>query len=176
MMHSDHQQICFLGLGSNQGEKARNLQQAIKHISQLPNTTFIESAPWYISKPWGVTEQDEFLNTVIKIKTKLKPLALLKAIKKIEYSVMNRQVNKRWHSRNIDIDILLYAQQSINRPQLTIPHQHLTTRCFVVRPLLQLSPQLSTQLKQKITAHHKNHQCASELKTYKKTRKFNSRR
>lgn len=164
MTRSNASSICYLGLGSNQGNKIQNLNQAIQHLSHLPHTHFIASASLYVSKAWGVTEQDDFLNTVVKIRTKLKPLALLKAIKKIEYQHMNRPLNQRWHQRNIDIDILLYGQTRMNRCDLTIPHQYLTERCFVIKPLLELKPKLPSTLSQKISLFLAHNDCETELK------------
>lgn len=152
-------QLCYLGLGSNTGRRFRQLNLAIKHIDRLHQTNFIESAPWYESAAWGIEDQPNFLNTVIKITTGLTPLKLLAELKKIEYRLMSRKPNLRWHSRNIDIDILMYGKQVINKPQLKVPHPFISERCFVVAPLMHFKPQLNTQLKQKLSQHHLNHSC-----------------
>ena len=137
-MSSDY--LVYLGLGSNQDTPQRQLTMASRHLKRLPGTHVIKTAPRYLTKAWGVTDQADFLNTVILISTRLKPLALLKKIKHIEYRLMGRTVNKRWHSRCIDIDILYYAQKPFNRPQLQLPHPFMPQRCFVLRPLLDLNP------------------------------------
>ncbi len=153
----------YLGLGSNRDTPTKQIHQAIGHINRLADTTVIKSAPWFESKAWGVTNQANFINTVILIKTQLTPLALLKAIKTIEYRLMQRTHNKKWHERNIDIDILVYAQRSLNRPNLIIPHPFIQQRCFVVEPLMQLKPRLPHHLKSSILKHQNQHKCHEEL-------------
>ena len=145
------------------------------HISKLPETRYIQSASWFQSKAWGVTEQNDFINTVIEIRTSLTPLALLKAIKVIEYRLMQRQANKKWHARIIDIDILLYGRQKLHRKQLVIPHPLIAKRSFVWQPLLQLKPYLPIFLQQKLKCGLKNHNIDSELKLIQAQNPLNSR-
>ncbi len=140
----------YLGLGSNLKQPRQQIRQAIKHLSQLSNTQYIGCAPLYESKPWGVSEQPNFVNTVIKISTSLTPLALLKAIKVIEYRLMQRPLNARWHARTIDIDILLFGQRRMQRPTLSIPHPLMLERSFVLVPLMHFHPQLPKRLTQQI--------------------------
>jgi len=133
-------QQVYLGLGSNLKNPSRQLATATKHISHLPNTVILNMAPWYKTAPWGVTDQPDFLNTVVVIRTALKPLQLLRHIKIIEYRLMARETKLKWHSRTIDIDILYYPKTPFKRHSLTLPHTHLTERCFVLRPLLDINP------------------------------------
>lgn len=137
-MSSNYQ--VYLGLGSNLNNPHRQITTAINHISRLANTRIIKTAPLYQTKAWGMTNQADFINTVIAIQTALKPLALLKKIKHIEYRLMARQKTQRWHSRCIDIDILYYVQHAMQRPQLQLPHPYMQQRCFVLRPLLATNP------------------------------------
>lgn len=155
---------CYLGLGSNLNNPCRQITKAIQHISRIPGTDIIKTAPWYLSKAWGVIDQNDFVNTVAMVNTSLTPMALLKALKNIEYRLMQRQKNKKWHARIIDIDILIYGRVQLNRPQLTIPHPHLAQRCFVVEPLLSLQPKLTNQLKKDLIQHKKGHDCHQSLR------------
>ena len=164
---------CFLGLGSNLNNPIKQLKVAIRHISHLPQTQYIQSANWFQSKAWGVTEQNDFVNTVIEIHTSLSPMALLKAIKIIEYRLMQRQVNKKWHARKIDIDILLYGRQRLSRQQLTIPHPFIAERSFVREPLLQLKPFLPISLRQQLINNLKSHTVESNLIVIEQHNKFN---
>lgn len=142
----------YLGLGSNRDRPQRQLSIAVNHISRLKDTYFINSAPCYRTKAWGVTDQPDFINTVIAIKTRLAPMQLLKKIKTIEYRLMGRQHNPRWHSRCIDIDILYYADKPFYRPALQLPHTLMAHRCFVLRPLLDINPaRLPRTVKQVMT-------------------------
>ncbi|TDR22793.1 2-amino-4-hydroxy-6-hydroxymethyldihydropteridine diphosphokinase [Marinicella litoralis] len=159
---------CFLGLGSNLKNPVAQIRTSIEHLHHLPCTQIIKVSNFYRSKAWGVTEQNDFINAAVKINTTLKPLALLKKVKTIEYRLMQRQLTQRWHSRVIDIDLLIYGTSVINRAELAIPHPWISERCFVIEPLLELKPQMPVDLIQKITQHRKNHQCADHLiKTHK---------
>ncbi len=155
---------CYLGLGSNLNNPSKQIHRAIYHLSRLPLTKVVKSAPWYVSKAWGVTDQGDFVNTAVQIKTALTPMALLKHIKIIEYRLMQRQPNIKWHARNIDIDILLYGKSTFRRQQLSIPHPLIDQRCFVVAPLLHLSPELPAKLKQQLQKHRNEHCCLNNIK------------
>ena len=163
MPKSINSHSCFLGLGSNLNKPIKQLNTAIKHLANLPDTQYVQSASWFRSKAWGVTEQNDFVNTVVEICTSLTPLALLKAIKVIEYRLMQRQVNKKWHARKIDIDILLYGRQRFSRKRLTVPHPMIAERSFVTVPLLQLKPYLPISLRQQLRFQRKIQPMNSEL-------------
>lgn len=147
-----HPNRAYLGLGSNRDRPHRQITKAIGHINHLPGTHIVQLAPRYRTEAWGFTEQPDFINTVIAIQTTLTPMHLLKRIKRIEYRLMGRQRNKRWHSRCIDIDILYYSRQPFRRASLQLPHPDMPRRCFVLRPLLDCDPEfLPRTTAQKIT-------------------------
>lgn len=131
----------FLGLGSNIGDKHHNLSLAISELTQTPGITLLNTSSFYKSAPWGYEDQDWFLNGVVEISTTLSPHELLHAVKDIE-SRMGRKPAPQWGPRLIDIDILLYNQEIIQTPELTIPHPFVTERLFVLIPLLELDPDL----------------------------------
>jgi 2-amino-4-hydroxy-6-hydroxymethyldihydropteridine diphosphokinase len=131
----------FLGLGSNIGDKHHNLRMAIKELSRTTGITVLKTSPLYKSAPWGYKDQDWFLNGAVEISTTLSPLELLHAVKNIE-SRLGRQPGPQWGPRVIDIDILLYNQEIIQTPELTIPHPFVTERLFVLIPLLDLDSDL----------------------------------
>ena len=159
--------LTYLGLGSNLKQPARQLRRAIVWLQRQQGIQVLNSSPWFHSQAWGVSDQPDFINAVVAITTTQSPMTLLKTIKKIEYRLMQRLPEQRWHARCIDIDILLYGQQRINRPELKIPHPLITSRCFVLHPLLLLQPELPTDLKKRVTIHRKRHQCQSELQLLK---------
>ena len=103
---------------------------------------YSRKAKYYQTKAWGKTDQNDFLNTVIEISTSLSPLQLLQQLQKIE-DQMGRIRKEKWGERNIDIDILTYANQQINKSNLIIPHPYLTQRSFVLAPLIELAPDLN---------------------------------
>ncbi len=155
--------LAYLGLGSNLNNPLRQIGRCINHLSHLPNTQVIQLANLYQSTPWGVENQPNFINTVVCIETSLTPLVLLKAVKTIEYRLMQRQVNQRWHSRVIDIDLLLMDGIVLNRKELIIPHPWIAERCFVIQPLLELSPRLPVKLQQQLTHFLKEHRCSETI-------------
>ena len=157
----------YLGIGSNLNQPIKQISRSLQHLTNLPETRITALANLYQSKPWGVEEQPDFINTAIKIETALKPLALLKAIKIIEYRLMQRQINQRWYTRVIDIDILLWNQIPFHRKNLQIPHPWIADRCFVIQPLTELAPALPVSLQQLINKHQQKHHCLSTLKQLK---------
>ena len=127
----------FLGLGSNQGDRELNLKNSIKllnsRVGKVLNTSGI-----YESEPWGVKNQNYFLNQVIEIETHIDPNDLLNICKNIEYD-MGRKPEIRWGKRVIDIDILYYQSKIINQENLKIPHKLMHKRKFVMIPLNDLN-------------------------------------
>ena len=123
----------FLGIGSNQGDRELNLKNSIKllnsRVGKVLNTSGI-----YESEPWGVKNQNFFLNQVIEIETHIDPNDLLNICKNIEYD-MGRKPEIRWGKRIIDIDILYYQSKIINQENLKIPHKLMHDRKFVMIPL-----------------------------------------
>ncbi|MDP4093017.1 MAG: 2-amino-4-hydroxy-6-hydroxymethyldihydropteridine diphosphokinase [Bacillota bacterium] len=124
----------YLGLGSNIGDKEKNLKTAIDYISQIKDTTLKSISPIYKTKPVGYTAQDDFLNAAVLIETGLEPLEVLSNTRQIE-NRMGRIREIHWGPRIIDIDILLYDELQINHPELTVPHPLMFQRAFVLRPL-----------------------------------------
>jgi 2-amino-4-hydroxy-6-hydroxymethyldihydropteridine diphosphokinase len=133
------QNIIYLGLGTNLGDRQENLLTAVDLLS--PKVSVLAQSPIYQTPPWGYTDQADFLNQVIKAETKLRPTALLRYLKKIEKRV-GRTATFRWGPREIDIDILFYADRVIKRKKLTIPHPRVHQRAFMLVPLADLSPEL----------------------------------
>ena len=131
----------YLGLGSNMGNKEENLAQAIYQIEQTDNIIVTRKSSLYITSPWGKTDQDEFLNQVIEIETELTPLELLNVLQKIEIK-LGRLRNVKWGPRVIDLDILLFGEETIALHELEVPHPHLYARLFVLVPLQEIAPQL----------------------------------
>jgi len=132
---------CYLALGSNQKFPERQLRLAIKSIRNLPSTSITRISTFYWNKAWGLTNQQDFCNAVIEIITILPPLKLLRACNKIE-NQHGRVRKKRWGPRILDIDILLYSNKVIQSKDLTIPHPQILTRDFVLKPLLEIRPDI----------------------------------
>lgn len=130
--------VCYLGLGTNLGNRRENIKLAIKKISALRNTRVLKESGIMESSPaGGPAGQPRFLNAALKIDTKLSALALLKELKEIE-SLMGRKKAARFGPRVIDLDILLYGDKAKDSKVLTIPHPRMFKRDFVIKPLLEI--------------------------------------
>ena len=129
---------CYLGIGSNLGNRGKNIRLAIQKIRALKNTELLKASEIIETKPMGgPRNQNKFLNAAIKIKTNLTPFLLLKKLKKIEIE-LDRTKTLRYGPRVIDLDILFYGDKIINRNNLKIPHPKVFKREFVIRPLLEI--------------------------------------
>ena len=128
----------FIGIGSNLGEREANCDNAI-HLLIDSGISVLKRSAMTETKPWGVTDQPEFLNMVIEIETSLKPDELLTLLKKTERAA-GRADTVRWGPRVIDLDILLYDDLVIRTPELKIPHPLISEREFVLRPLAEIAP------------------------------------
>ncbi|MDD5255386.1 MAG: 2-amino-4-hydroxy-6-hydroxymethyldihydropteridine diphosphokinase [Candidatus Omnitrophica bacterium] len=128
--------ICYLGVGSNLGDKKNNIRRAIESINARQGMRVLAVSPLIRTRPvGGPLGQPDYLNGCLKISTTLSPLRLLHALKKIERA-LGRRRGVRFGPRVIDLDILLYGNMKIKRPGLRIPHPRMFERDFVVRPLL----------------------------------------
>lgn len=124
----------FLALGSNMGDKKKNLTDALKYIYTDTNIKLVSLSSLYITKAYGLTNQDDFFNMVCKINTSYSPFELLKFCKNIEEK-LGRIKTKKWGPRKIDVDILFYNSLVLNTRFLKIPHIEILLRDFVIVPL-----------------------------------------
>jgi 2-amino-4-hydroxy-6-hydroxymethyldihydropteridine diphosphokinase len=131
--------ISYLCIGSNLGDRARHLSEAIVLLAPLVQPIMQSSI--YLTEPWGYSDQPSFLNQVIKAETTLEPLPLLDYLKEIEVQ-MGRQETFRFGPRLIDLDILFYDDLVLDTPNLTIPHPRIHERAFVLIPLAEIAPDL----------------------------------
>ena len=133
----DH--IVYISLGSNLGNRFANLKEAISSLR--PQMDVKAKSKVYETPPWGYTEQDKFLNQVIKVNTYLEAEPLLKHLKRLEIA-LGRKETFHYGPRLIDMDILFYDDLILNTPPLTLPHPHLHERGFVLLPLMDIAPDL----------------------------------
>lgn len=128
-----------LGLGGNLGDRRGFIERALWLLEQRPGIRIAAVSALYETEPWGKTDQPRFLNAAARIITELPPPALLEACIAVE-RLLGRERGERWGPRTIDIDILLYGEQRIEAPGLTVPHPRLTERPFVLAPLADVMP------------------------------------
>lgn len=132
----------FIGIGSNLGDRRANIAEALERISKLPATRIVKQSSFYESEPHG-DAKTWFVNGVIEVDIELSPENLLKKLKTIEAAMGRKRVKgKRWGSRIIDLDILLYGALVVNKRNLKIPHPEIAKRRFVLLPLSELAPQV----------------------------------
>lgn len=130
--------ICYLGIGSNVGDRHKTIKLAVKEINDLKDTRVIRLSRAIETVPiGGPAGQPKFLNAALKIKTELSPLNLLKQLKRIE-NKLGRKKTVRFGPRAIDLDILFYGSKIINTKILKIPHSEVFKRKFVMKPLLEI--------------------------------------
>lgn len=131
----------FLGIGTNLGDRENNLKQAIAAIENQVGHVH-KSSSVYETEPWGFQSDDAFLNMVIMAETELSPHELLDNILSIELSLGRIRNDKRYSSRIIDIDILLYNEEIIDDAELKVPHPQLQSRKFVLIPLCEIAGEM----------------------------------
>ena len=132
----------YLGLGSNVGDRRANLQAA---VAALPahGVRVLASSSTYDTEPVGeVLDQPDFLNACIRIETALDPEALLDACKAVERELGRRAGGVRHGPRPIDVDLLVLGDETYRSERLSLPHEQVTSRRFVLVPLLELAPDL----------------------------------
>jgi 2-amino-4-hydroxy-6-hydroxymethyldihydropteridine diphosphokinase len=129
----------YLALGTNLGDRAANIAEAVRRMADLGTVAAVSSL--HETAPWGISEQPAFLNAACLLLTRLAPHDLLVALKRIEHE-MGRMPTVRNGPRLIDIDILFYDNLILALPGLTIPHARLHERSFVLLPLLDIAPDL----------------------------------
>ena len=131
----------WLSLGANIGDPPAQLAEAIRRIQAHPAISVVGQSSVLTTKPWGKTDQPDFANQVVTVETSLEPLELLDVILGIELD-MGRVRKEVWGPRLIDIDILLWGNDSIEEPGLSIPHPRLHERRFVLEPLAEIAPNI----------------------------------
>jgi 2-amino-4-hydroxy-6-hydroxymethyldihydropteridine diphosphokinase len=134
--------VGYVGLGSNLGERMANLRSAVDALRQHGVEVDAASSV-YETEPVGeITEQPDFLNAVVRISTDLEPDELLDVLKAIEAEHGRMFAGPRHGPRPIDLDLLLLGELELETERLTVPHREVTSRRFVLAPLVELDPQL----------------------------------
>ncbi len=130
--------VSYLSLGSNMGNKKENLEKAIEEISKIEDTFILSKAEIIETEPFGYTEQDNFLNTCIGVRTLLTARELLEKLLKVELD-MGRERKIKWGPRIIDLDIIFYNKDVFEEEDLIIPHPYMEYRSFVLNPLSEIA-------------------------------------
>ena len=140
-MNDNDLNIVFIGIGSNVGDRVITIRSAIDLINCLSNTLVEKISSLYKSSPFGEIEQNNFINAVIKISTRLNPKELFIKLKNIEQK-LGRVKREKWGPREIDLDILFFNDLIISDEIITLPHKGIIYRDFVMIPLIEIEPEL----------------------------------
>lgn len=132
----------YLGLGSNLGDSRKHLHDAIGKLEQAEGIHVEQASKFIVTPALGNTEQPDFLNAVVRINTSLSLEQLFQRTRMIEDQAGRVRTGEKWAPRTLDIDILLYGDEIVDSPTLTIPHPQMHLRTFVLKPLLELDAKL----------------------------------
>ncbi len=133
--------IAYIGIGANLGDASAHVDDALARLSALPGARLLARSSSYRTAPID-SSGDDYINAVASIDTDMDALALLAALQAIELA-HGRERPYRNAPRTLDLDLLLYNEESIDLPQLTVPHPRMHERAFVLAPLLEIAPQIA---------------------------------
>jgi 2-amino-4-hydroxy-6-hydroxymethyldihydropteridine diphosphokinase len=135
--------IAYIGLGSNLGDREATLREALQRLGGLDGIDVAAVSSFRETDPVGRLDQPRFLNAAAALETKLSPRELLGCLLEVERALgRDRTKEERWGPRTIDLDLLLYGDETIAEPGLEVPHPRMAERAFVLEPLLELDPGL----------------------------------
>ncbi|MCI9422755.1 MAG: 2-amino-4-hydroxy-6-hydroxymethyldihydropteridine diphosphokinase [Dorea sp.] len=129
----------YIALGSNMGDKENFLKQAVNALHTTPSCEVIQVSSFLSTKPYGVTDQDDFLNGCLKLRTLLPPRELLEVLHRIEHEAKRERII-HWGPRTLDLDIIFYDNLILEDDDLCIPHVDMHRREFVLKPLHEIAP------------------------------------
>ena len=134
--------IAYIALGANLGDPVRTVRAATTALQEMPDARFIVGSSLYRTAPVGLKHQPDFINAVVELETALPPVDLLTRLFAIE-AAFGRVRSIRNAPRTLDLDLLLYGDQILDLPELTLPHPRMTERAFVLAPLAEIAPDLA---------------------------------
>ena len=132
----------YVGIGSNLQLPARQVEEAFNLAGAIPGTRLVARSSLYRSAPFGGIEQPDFVNAVAALLTVLKAADFLAALQAIETRQGRERGGARWGPRVLDLDLLVYGDQTIDQPGITVPHPGIAERNFVLLPLGEIAPDL----------------------------------
>ena len=165
----------YIGLGSNRAHGGQSpvtlLQSSLSALEQHEQLKLLNTSSFYTASPVGPQDQPNYVNAVACVQTHLSAEGVLDVLQAIEAQLgRDRQQERRWGERSVDLDILLYANHLIETPRLTVPHCQLTRRAFVLYPLAEIAGDLQLPVHgalSKVIADFAASDLASEQRLYK---------
>ncbi len=141
MATADHRFDAVISLGSNMGDKAGNIARAIELLTADGAIILTARSSDYRTPPWGNTEQDWFVNACVTVRTDLSVGDVLRRCQAVEQE-LKRVREVHWGPRVIDLDVIWYRDESVDEPDLIVPHPRALERAFVLVPLAEIAPDL----------------------------------
>lgn len=132
----------YLALGSNLADPLHQVQSALNALAAIPDTLLVATSSLYRTPPYGPPDQPDFLNAAVALDTRLDAESLLNHTQRIELEQGRVRKEHRWGPRTLDLDIMLFGEQILNTPRLTVPHYDMHNRAFMLLPLLEIAPEL----------------------------------
>jgi len=132
----------YLALGSNLADPLHQVHSALHALAAIPDTTLVATSSLYRTPPYGPPDQPDFLNAAVALDTRLDAEALLNHTQRIELEQGRVRKAHRWGPRTLDLDIMLFGEQTLSTPRLTVPHYDMLNRAFMLLPLLEIAPAL----------------------------------
>lgn len=134
--------VAYIGLGANLGDPVMTIESARSAVSRIADVRELAFSSLYRSTPMGPADQPDYVNAVMAVETTLAPLALLRELQIIETAYGRVRTGERWGPRTLDLDLLLYGDETIVSDVLTVPHPGIADREFVLYPLAEIAPDL----------------------------------
>jgi len=132
----------YLALGSNLADPLHQVPWALTALAAIPDTTLVATSSLYRTPPYGPPNQPDFLNAAVALDTRLDAESLLNHTQRIELEQGRVRKAHRWGPRTLDLDIMLFGDQTLNTPRLIVPHYDMHNRAFMLLPLLEIAPEL----------------------------------
>lgn len=133
----------YLALGSNLADPLHQVQSALNALAAIPDTTLVATSSLYRTPPYGPPDQPDFLNAAVALDTTLAAETLLDHTQRIELEQGRVRKAHRWGPRTLDLDIMLFGEQTLSTPRLTVPHYDMHNRAFMLLPLREIAPELT---------------------------------
>ncbi|MBL7635034.1 2-amino-4-hydroxy-6-hydroxymethyldihydropteridine diphosphokinase [Atlantibacter hermannii] len=132
----------YLAIGSNLASPLEQVNAALAALADIPESQLVAVSDFYRTPPLGPQDQPDYLNAAVALETTLAPEALLDHTQRIELQQGRERKAHRWGPRTLDLDIMLFGEQHIHTPRLTVPHYDMKNRAFMLLPLAQIAPDL----------------------------------
>jgi len=134
--------LVYIALGSNLASPLTQVNAAIAALGTIPDSRIVAVSSFYRTPPLGPQDQPDYLNAVVALETTLAPEALLDHTQRIELDRGRVRKAERWGPRTLDLDIMLFGDETIATPRLTVPHYDMKNRGFMLWPLFEIAPAL----------------------------------